>query len=71
MKRIWAPWRIEYILGKKPDGCVLCCDMLKQDRDTQDLILFRGAYCYVMMTRYPYHNGHLMVIPVDLEVIET
>ena len=62
MRRIWSPWRLEYILADKDEGCVLC---LKpgEDRDEDNLILFRGHHCYVMMNRYPYNNGHLLVIP--------
>ncbi len=62
MKRIWSPWRIDYIRSPKPEGCVFC-DAPRDDDDAERLILFRGQYCYIMMNRYPYNNGHLMVIP--------
>jgi ATP adenylyltransferase len=53
---------MEYILSEKPDGCIFC-DKPQQDGDPDNLILYRGQHCYVMMNRYPYNNGHLMVIP--------
>ncbi len=37
----WAPWRIEYILGKKPAGCIFC-DKPREDKDEENLILLRG-----------------------------
>jgi ATP adenylyltransferase len=62
MKTIWAPWRIEYILSKKGPECVFC-DIYKESRDRENLILYRGELNYVVMNRYPYTGGHLMVVP--------
>ena len=62
-KNMWAPWRIEYILGEKPGGCVLC-DMPGMDADDRNFIVHRGAACYVIMNLYPYNSGHLMVVPL-------
>ena len=62
MEKLWAPWRMEYILQEKPDGCIFC-DKPRQDRDRDNLILHRGAGCFVIMNFYPYNNGHLMVVP--------
>lgn len=64
MKRMWSPWRIEYILSEKPEGCIFC-DKPRQDADADNLILFRGRFCYIIMNRYPYNNGHLMVVPYE------
>jgi len=62
MNRIWSPWRMEYIQGEKPEGCIFC-DKPQEQGDLENLILYRGTHCYVMLNRYPYNNGHLMVIP--------
>ncbi len=59
-KPLWAPWRIEYILGEKSDECFIC-KALREDRDRDNLILKRGTHCLVIMNRYPYNNGHLMI----------
>jgi len=77
MHRLWSPWRLEYILGPKPDECVFCIPESRQE-DRERLILHRGEHNFVIMNRYPYNNGHLMVTPyrhvsalVDLEPAES
>jgi ATP adenylyltransferase len=62
MERLWAPWRMEYILEEKPAGCIFCQGRDRAD-DRKSLILHRTACSLVMMNRYPYVNGHLMVAP--------
>jgi len=63
MKQLWAPWRIKYILeADKADGCIFC-DKPKEDKDQENLILYRGRKCFVMMNKFPYNNGHLMIAP--------
>ena len=76
MKRLWAPWRMEYILGPKPDECIFCIPA-STDEDRQRYILHRAEHCFVIMNRFPYNNGHLMVTPyrhlyslTDLEPVE-
>lgn len=62
MNQLWAPWRMEYIMGDKPDGCFLC-DIIAGKNDKDNLLLKRGETCAVVMNRYPYNGGHLMVLP--------
>lgn len=62
MKTLWAPWRMEYILSDKGKGCIFC-DLPKEDKDRENLILYRGGLAYAIMNRYPYTNGHIMVVP--------
>lgn len=62
MKMLWAPWRIEYILSKKPEGCIFC-NALDPGNDRERLILHRTRLSFVMLNRYPYTNGHVMVAP--------
>jgi ATP adenylyltransferase len=62
MKRIWAPWRIEYIKSEKAAGCFLC-DNPKQDRDAANYLLYRGKHNFIIMNRYPYNPDHLLVAP--------
>lgn len=61
---LWAPWRMDYILGEKTDGCFLCeIFSATADHDRKNLLLYRGDTCAVVMNRYPYNNGHLMIAP--------
>ena len=60
MKTMWAPWRIEYILGEKEGQCIFCSALQDQD----ELTLFRGETTMVTMNKFPYINGHLLVAPV-------
>ncbi|MBC7644167.1 MAG: HIT domain-containing protein [Thermoleophilia bacterium] len=62
VERLWAPWRLSYVTGAKPDGCVLCAPDATAD-DGDALVVWRGQCCRVMMNRFPYANGHIMVIP--------
>ena len=59
---VWAPWRMTYILAKKPSGCIFC-ERPREQYDAKNLILWRGRTAFVMMNLYPYNNGHLMVVP--------
>lgn len=62
MKQLWAPWRITYILGPKPDSCVFCLPPHTEE-DAERLILYRGKFNFIVMNKFPYNNGHLLVIP--------
>ena len=61
-KYLYSPWRIDYILGEKATDCVMCRANSSED-DAANLILHRGKLCYIMLNRYPYNNGHLMIVP--------
>jgi ATP adenylyltransferase len=63
--RLWAPWRMEYIEGidnKDTGGCIFC-DKPNEDTDRENLILYRGTTCFIIMNRFPYNNGHLLIVP--------
>jgi len=62
MEKLWAPWRMAYIEVEQPHGCIFCTKPEAGD-DRQQLILFRGEQCFVMMNLFPYNNGHVMIAP--------
>lgn len=59
---LYSPWRLDYIEGEKPGDCILC-RFRETERDEENLIVFRGENCYVMLNRFPYNNGHIMLVP--------
>jgi ATP adenylyltransferase len=64
MERLWAPWRLGYIVNNSKDhGTCFLCGSLKQNEDRKNYVLFRGKHSFVIMNLYPYNNGHLLVVP--------
>lgn len=68
METMWAPWRGEYISGtvdpEKPknEGCVFCAALASTD-DDGNYMIYRGTNAFVILNRYPYNNGHMLVLP--------
>ncbi|MFA4874333.1 MAG: HIT domain-containing protein [bacterium] len=64
MERLWAPWRMQFIeeLRDSSGGCIFC-ELAAAGDDRKRLVLSRSELCYVLMNRYPYNNGHLMIVP--------
>jgi ATP adenylyltransferase len=63
-ERLWAPWRLDYIKGPKPEECIFCSKPAAGD-DEDSYIVARGEQCFAMLNAYPYNNGHLMVSPYE------
>ena len=61
-ERLWAPWRLDYIKGPKPDECIFCTKPEEGD-DRAAYIVRRGEHCFAILNAFPYNNGHLMVSP--------
>jgi ATP adenylyltransferase len=62
MERLWAPWRLSYVTGERPEGCVFCNHLKQSDEDA--LIVHRGERAYVVLNLYPFGSGHLMIVPI-------
>jgi ATP adenylyltransferase len=67
MEKLFSPWRSQYISSfaneEISDKCVLC-DAYTSSEDETDLVVYRGEEAFVLMNKFPYNSGHLMVIPV-------
>ena len=64
MKILWTPWRMEFIMGEKPEGCLFCTKKQEPEKkDKENYILHRGATCYILLNLFPYTNGHMMIVP--------
>jgi len=63
MEYLWTPWRSTYMKAKKEGrGCVFC-DALASNDDAKALVVYRGEHSFVILNRYPYTSGHLMIAP--------
>jgi ATP adenylyltransferase len=65
LARLWAPWRYAYITANRAErvGCIFCYARMTAPRRRQQLILHDNALALVMLNRFPYTNGHLMIAP--------
>lgn len=63
MKHIWAPWRMSYIDDETKGGGCIFCDKLKGTDRRSDLVLAETRHSLIMLNKYPYNNGHLLVAP--------
>jgi ATP adenylyltransferase len=63
--RLWAPWRYEYLrsVHSDPQPCIFCFGKLSEAERRQLLVLFENRDVLVMLNKYPYNNGHIMVAP--------
>jgi ATP adenylyltransferase len=64
MERLWSPWRLPYVTREagtetEDDGCIFC----ELKGRNEDLVLYHGSLCFVILNLYPYNNGHVMVVP--------
>lgn len=74
MKKFWAPWRGVYLKSeKKIAGNCVFCELANSSVSSSSLVLYKSEYSFVLMNKFPYNNGHIMVIPkkhtADLEAL--
>jgi ATP adenylyltransferase len=68
MEHLWSPWRMAYLRNDHsdnppgPTGCIFC-DLPAAGDDAAALIVRRGQHAFVILNKYPYNNGHLLVVP--------
>jgi len=65
MDYLWTPWRYQYMTevsqGKQPE-CIFC-DAVQLNRDEETLIIWRGKKSFIILNRFPYTSGHVMIVP--------
>lgn len=66
MDYLWTPWRYQYVTkAGEATGCLFCMVGGDSSRDREHLVIFRGTRNLVMLNRYPYTSGHIMVVPYE------
>jgi len=81
VRQLWAPWRLEYVQhADEGDECVFC-RAARLPEDEPELVVHRGELAFVLLNKFPYASGHLMVAPYrhgsafddleDAEALET
>ena len=64
MEQLWAPWRMKYINNNQEHtGTCVFCDAAQHEDGPENLIVYRHQYSFVILNRFPYTSGHLMVVP--------
>lgn len=63
MSHLWTPWRMPYLRGEEclSEDCLFC--VKPQSEDAEAHVVHRRKQCYVTLNRFPYNNGHLMIVP--------
>jgi ATP adenylyltransferase len=65
MDHLWSPWRYRYVSTAGPsDGCIFCIKP-QENRDEENLIVYRGERAFALLNLFPYTSGHLMIAPYD------
>ena len=64
MDRLWTPWRFDYIskIDQSDSSCVFCSILAEPHCDSSNFVLFRGATILVLLNRFPYTSGHLLIV---------
>ncbi len=71
MDRLWSPWRSKYIesfankknASKGAEQCLFCRILSSPEKDDENLVVYRGTSCFVVLNLFPYNSGHLMIVP--------
>ncbi|MBI4903432.1 MAG: HIT domain-containing protein [Acidobacteria bacterium] len=65
MDHLWSPWRYRYVSNAGTSGTCVFCAKANENRDEDNLILYRDTHCFVVLNLFPYTTGHLMVVPYE------
>jgi len=63
MDHLWSPWRYRYVSTTEPAAACIFCSKSQDDKDEENLIVFRGRRNFVLLNLFPYTSGHLMIAP--------
>ena len=65
MDYLWSPWRYQYVSAAPCSSECIFCQKAAENRDAENLVVWRGKHNFVLLNLYPYTSGHLMVAPYE------
>jgi ATP adenylyltransferase len=65
MDYLWSPWRYQYVTTAEQAADCIFCVLPAEHRDRENYIVYRGRFNFVILNRFPYTSGHLMVVPYE------
>ena len=65
MKRLWAPWRMQFVENIDPTPNCVFCKMLSQEDDEKNFLIYRGKFAFAVLNLYPYTSGHMLIVAND------
>ncbi len=65
MDYLWSPWRYQYITHSSSSTECIFCAIARSLNDEENLVVHRAQYNFVVLNRFPYSSGHLMVVPYE------
>ena len=63
MQTLWTPWRMKYMMDHEKSAECVFCRAIRQADGPDNLIVYRGEKAFIILNRYPYTSGHVMILP--------
>lgn len=65
MDYLWSPWRYQYVTAARPRSACIFCEYAASPNDEENLVVYRGRHNFILLNRFPYTSGHVMVAPYE------
>jgi ATP adenylyltransferase len=65
MEHLWSPWRYRYVTTQRAGMSCIFCQVAAEEKDEENLVVYRGRHNFIVLNRYPYTSGHLMIVPYE------
>ena len=65
MDYLWSPWRYQYVTAARPRSACIFCEYASSSSDQENLVVYRGRRNFILLNRFPYTSGHVMIAPYE------
>ena len=65
MDYLWSPWRYQYVTAARPRSACIFCEYAASNNDRENLVVYRGQRNFILLNRFPYTSGHVMIAPYE------